>query len=326
MIFSYIENLFLSSLYLFIRGVFFITKILVITSSNDLTVDYIIEKYNCLAEFYRLNVDFINQYKISANNQLGWSIQSDNWEHPLSMGEVGSIYYRKPRFPNLEDYQQEYRNMINNDILALINGIVDSFEGKVLTKPCILRKCENKVFQLLYAYKNNIKIPISYIGNDSLALHVYEDNKAIIKPISIGKVYIDNKCEIYQTNYINDFNIDIKETPIYVQNYIYKSFEARITIINGVVFPVRIDSKNKLDWRKGYEENEYSLIKLPTDILIQVMKMLDDFELKFGAIDYLINENGEWIFLEINPNGQWQWLEKALHLNISKEIVQYLIE
>ena len=31
------------------------------------------------------------------------------------------------------------------------------------------------------------------------------------------------------------------------------------------------------------------------------------------------------IFLEVNPNGQWQWLEKILNLNISGEIINYLI-
>ena len=53
--------------------------------------------------------------------------------------------------------------------------------------------------------------------------------------------------------------------------------------------------------------------------------MLKDFGLMFGAFDFIVDQNGDWIFLEINPNGQWLWLEKILGLPISKKIVDYLV-
>lgn len=294
------------------------------TSSIDLTVDYIINKYSNVAEFYRLDIDNLNNYNISVNN-TGWSISNIKWGHLLYMTDVTSIYYRKPRFPNLAGIEPAYRDMINNDILALINGIIDSFKGKVLTKPYILRKTENKIMQLIYAAQNNIMIPVSFIGNDSDAVGKFSSIETIIKPISIGKIYDKDRCEIYQTSYFYDYEEDISLTPIYLQEYVKKTYEVRLTIINEKVFPVKIISKNKLDWRKGYADNEYSIIDIPDLILKQTTKMLNDFELKFGAIDYIVNENNEWIFLEINPNGQWQWLEKELNLNISNEIINYLI-
>ena len=51
-----------------------------------------------------------------------------------------------------------------------------------------------------------------------------------------------------------------------------------------------------------------------------------DFELKFGAFDFIVNKSDEWIFLEINPNGQWLWLEKILDIPISECIFKYLID
>ena len=51
----------------------------------------------------------------------------------------------------------------------------------------------------------------------------------------------------------------------------------------------------------------------------------DDFSLVFGAFDFIITPEGQWIFLEVNPNGQWLWLEQNLGLDISKRIVEYLI-
>ena len=43
-------------------------------------------------------------------------------------------------------------------------------------------------------------------------------------------------------------------------------------------------------------------------------------------IDFIVDESGKWIFLEVNPNGQWLWLEQILQIDISKYIVNFLIE
>ncbi len=298
---------------------------MIVTSSIDITVDYIINKYKKVAKFYRINVDYINNYKISCGKNFEWSIVCNEWDDILYRNDVFSIYYRKPRFPDLSAYEPEYRNMINYDILTLINGIVDSFDGKVLTKPSILRKCENKVFQLIYAVKNDILIPTSFIGNDNETMKGIADKKTIIKPVSTGKVYREDECEIYQTSYFEDFEEDISLTPVYVQEYIKKSFEVRITIIDGKIFPIKIESEDKVDWRRECNRNKYSIIDVPEDILRKSLKILEDFRLAFGAFDYIVNEKKEWVFLEVNPNGQWHWLEKELQLNISDEIVQFLL-
>ena len=48
----------------------------------------------------------------------------------------------------------QYHLLIQRDIISIINGIVDSFHGKVITKPSILRKTENKVYQMVYVSKH----------------------------------------------------------------------------------------------------------------------------------------------------------------------------
>ena len=53
---------------------------------------------------------------------------------------------------------------------------------------------------------------------------------------------------------------------------------------------------------------------------------MEDFNLYFGAFDFVVNKQNEWIFLEVNPNGQWMWLEKALDIPISQHIFRYLVE
>ena len=216
--------------------------------------------------------------------------------------------------------------MIQRDIISLINGIVDSFSGKVLTKPSILRKVENKVYQLLYAGKNGWNIPQSYIGNNNVNCTKFEESTSIIKPITTGKTYGKSGWELYQTNIFKGINEDINLTPVYLQDYIPKQFEVRVSIVERQVYPIRIDTKNQIDWRADYLNHKYTQIICPESIIKKCYKMMDDFNLNFGAFDFIVTPTNQWIFLEVNPNGQWLWLEQSLDLDISKRIIEYLLK
>ena len=298
-------------------------KVLIITSSIDSTVDYMLKKYCCSGKFYRFNIDKFSSYEIIIGDDEQWVISNDEWR--LSKKEVDSIYYRKPRLPNLDEYRYEYQNMISKDIISLVNGIVDDFHGRVLSKPHILRKTENKVFQLLYAKSNGLLIPNSFIGNSGKNTNNYIREKSIIKPITTGKIFKKDGVELYQTNYFEGLNENISLTPIYLQKYIDKNYEVRLTYIDGYFFSVRIDSEDKLDWRRNYKGLKYRVIDCPTKILNQCKKMLSEFKLNFGAFDFIVDKDNNWFFLEVNPNGQWLWLENELKLSISEKILNFLI-
>lgn len=141
----------------------------------------------------------------------------------------------------------------------------------------------------------------------------------------MGKIIKYNSEELFHTNYISNFDDDISLSPVYLQEYENKKYEVRLTVINSLLFAVRIDSEDKLDWRRSYDKIRYTLIECPKNIEILCLKILNDFGLVYGAFDFIVNENDEWVFLEVNPNGQWQWLEVELNLSISKEIINYLI-
>lgn len=296
-------------------------KILIITNSGDETVSYIVHKYNSLADFIRINVDKFDCYQFGIDN-VGWYIEYNHMR--VTDDDIYSIYYRKPMFPSLHLYQARYHSMIQRDIISVVNGIADSFLGKVLSKPSILRKTENKVYQLIYASKHGWRIPKSYIGNDIEQCNEFENDLSIIKPLTTGKTYGSSGWELYQTNLFKGLDADISLTPLYLQQYIQKQYEARLTIIEKNVYCVRIDTQNKIDWRADYQNHKYSLISCPDIIVEKCMTMMSDFELQFGAFDFIVTPQNQWVFLELNPNGQWLWLEESLELDISRKIVEYL--
>lgn len=299
----------------------YMSKILIITCSYDKTIDYIIEKNKYRANFFRFNVDLFADYGITISNSY-WEISYRN--NTINSNTTLSIYYRKPTFPDTSDFAPEYRRIINSDILAIIDGLANSFSGVVLTKPYLLRQAENKIFQLIYAKSHSILMPKSFIGNNDYWKCI--NDQRIIKPISVGKIETSYGIAIIQTNLMheNDSYDSPELTPVYIQEYIKKSFEVRITVVDDDFFAVKIVSDNMIDWRAG-NNNQYEIIDIPIEIKKCIKMMMKDFQLRFGAIDYIVDVDGKWYFLEINPNGQWQWLECILGLSISDSIMNMLL-
>ena len=296
------------------------SKILIITCSYDKTVDYIMKKFNHRADFFRFNVDLFPEYNVTIS-AVDWEIAHGN--DSISKETTKSIYYRKPAFPDTSEFDIEYRRMINSDILTIIDGLTNSFDGVVLTKPYLLRRAENKVYQLVYAQQHSILMPESFVGNNNHWEHI--STPRIIKPLSIGKIATSSGISIIQTNLMHDEDCydSIELTPVYIQNYVQKSYEVRVTVIDDNYFAVKILSDNSVDWRDG--NNQYELIDVPEEVRECIKMMMKDFQLRFGAIDYTVSNDGKWYFLEINPNGQWQWLECILNLSISDCIMKVLL-
>ena len=69
---------------------------------------------------------------------------------------------------------------------------------------------------------------------------------------------------------------------------------------------------------------KHEKINLPEEINIKCIALLQALKLRYGAIDFILDDNGNYIFLEINPNGQWAWIEKQTGYNITQEIVNLL--
>ncbi|WP_394888283.1 hypothetical protein [Clostridium butyricum] len=298
-------------------------KLLIITSSIDYTVDYIIDRYSHRAEIYRINVDMLDRYKINIGIKPNISISCDMWR--IEYDEIDAIYYRKPMLPNMNNYYPEYRQMISKDIIALINGLVDSFKKKVMTKPYILKYSENKILQLIKAQEIGFTLPKSLIGNDSQQMSCFLNQGKIIKPLTTGKIMKNETVEIFQTNIIREIDENIGITPVYLQEYIEKSFEVRVTIVDKRVFSVRIDAFDKIDWRKHQEKNMYSVIEIPDYIEKKCLLLMNILNIRFGAFDFIVDKDGKYIFLEVNPNGQWLWLEKENQVQISEAIINYLL-
>lgn len=51
---------------------------------------------------------------------------------------------------------------------------------------------------------------------------------------------------------------------------------------------------------------------LPEPLLARLRQLMQTFGIRFGCLDFTVDANGDYHFLEVNPSGQFLWAEYAL--------------
>jgi glutathione synthase/RimK-type ligase-like ATP-grasp enzyme len=317
------------------------TKVLVITNKNDITSDFIIKKLKDREiDFYRFNTEDISKSCfISLDFQLNRFVLKDTiLQKEYKLKEFTSIYFRRPEIPTFDSNNLsvgEY-SFIKNEFLYAFEGIYKILRDAYWVSPIYaIREAENKIYQLEIAQSIGLKIPNSIITNSFCdTLDFYDRNNAscIIKPIKSGLIE-DNtgKSKVIFTNHLKnrpDSKEQIESAPNYFQSLIIKKYDVRVIVVGEKVFATLIHSQNyietQVDWRRGENILQHTKFELFDDIKEKCVELLKVLNLRFGAIDFIIDTNEELVFLEINPNGQWAWIEKQTGYEISNEIVNLL--
>ena len=313
-------------------------QVLLLTNKDDVTTDFIVLELKRLnVMFYRFNTEELSksvQVELDfENNRYILFDRIENKEYNLL--DFTSIYFRRPELPlyNDSNLSEGEKSFLQVEIYYTLEGIYRLLSNKHwFNNVYAIRNAENKIYQLLVAKEVGFKIPTTLISNRYEGIDRFlKYGNHIIKPVHNARI-MDKKCPriVYTSEITQMVSKDEAEFNInYLQNKIEKKCDVRATFVGHKCFAVAIDSQvlqeTRIDWRNGEHLLEHTPITLPHDIQEKCLKLMSNLCLNFGAIDFILDRQGNYVFLEINPNGQWAWIEHLTGLPISKEIVKCLI-
>jgi len=317
-------------------------KVLLITNKSDVTTDFIVLKLKSAnVSFYRFNTEEVgNTVFVTLDFQTQRFFLVDSVQNQrFDLLEFTAVYYRRPEVElHSKGLSSAEEHFIKSEILYALEGIYRVLQNaRWLNNVYDIRNAENKLYQIQLASSLGFKLPNSIISNcRSELLNFFETNLSdcIIKPIKSGLVHLDNEEEgVVFTSKIDVSDLiqeKITSCPAYVQKLVSKKGDVRVTVVDNQIFAAFIYSQEneetKIDWRRGELPLRHVSISLPDEIQNKCASLLAKLNLNFGAIDFIVDDEGNFIFLEINPNGQWAWIERQLRYPISDTIVNFLIK
>jgi hypothetical protein len=189
-------------------------------------------------------------------------------------------------------------------------------------------QAELKPFQLFAAQEVGLRIPRTLISN---AAQEIRDFVGTLDGEAIFKVMSPTQFQFTATTVFEERHLPLLAAadlaPTIFQERIRAKRHLRITVVDDETFTASIEPLREealLDWRLD-RDPKMEPFALPASVEQGIQALRRRLGLRYGAIDMILDENGEYVFLEINPGGQFLFVEIHLGLPISAAIADALV-
>ncbi|WP_406295530.1 ATP-grasp ribosomal peptide maturase [Embleya sp. NBC_00888] len=307
--------------------------VLVVAEELDPTADLVVQALNDrrvpvlrfdLARFPQ-HVTLAAEYD---GRRLGWRGELVSGARTARLEEIRAVYYRRPGLPAVSDrIAEEHREWARAQALVGMVQVLSSLPVVWMHHPDVYRACAHKPGQLDIAAVSGLRVPRTIITNDLARARCWAatvGGPLITKPVTAGPLApSDGMPSILPTRRVDAAELDesLELTAHMLQEWIPKAFEVRLTVVGERMFPVAIHARTTaalIDWRSDYDALEYEPVTIPDPVAGAVRRFMSAYRLNFGAFDFAVTPNGEWVFFECNPSGQWQFISAATGLPIAE--------
>jgi len=298
--------------------------VLILTNSKDATADYL---QASLAETdprvlrYDTDIDLPATVIVYRD-----AVPSIRWNgHNLQADQIHTIILRRPGpfQPQAagDPYQKEHA----------AGEWREAWEGflahipleRWINHPSRNFSSSHKIEQLSRAERFGLAVPNSLVTNDPAEAVRFvraQDCAIVVKTLANGYIERDQPERdtlIYARQLpMDDLSLldSIGSCPVLFQERIRKTLDVRMTVLDDQILSVGLkaddDGEQRLDIRRENMRGvRYLPVAAPERVQMSVRDLLKSYGLRFAALDFVVRDDGKWIFLEVNPNGQWAWLD-----------------
>jgi hypothetical protein len=225
-----------------------------------------------------------------------------------ALEQIVGVWHRRPSdftTSNTED---------RAELRAGIGGVLATLP--YLNHPAAMASAALKPYQLAVAGHCGLHVPPSLVSTNWITAQAWANGLsggAVVKPMSrevAGLVDAEDRAGWTRAVHLTQARIEA-------------THHIRLTVVDGRMFAARIDSPY-LDWRQDLGFCTYTATTTPDAVQAAVIALMSKLRLRFAALDFAVDSEGRWWFLEVNPNGQWLWIATATGLPIAQAIAHAL--
>lgn len=183
-------------------------------------------------------------------------------------------------------------------------------------------RANSKLLQLKVAVECGMTIPVTLCSNNPQDIRYFllkhDQNGVIYKPLCSNFWFDKKQLKISYTAKIDFLDLPnnnlLQLTPGIFQREVKKKYELRVTCFGDYLVTAKLHSQQhksgKIDWR-AIPQGKMAIepYQLPTALENQIRQFMNQMGLVFGCLDFIVAEDGSYVFLEVNEQGQFLWIE-----------------
>ncbi len=297
---------------------------------HDMTIWYTTD----LAQMQNVSLD------ISDESALDWRIESPGWE--LTPKPVSSLWMRRAEAPVVgEEVHPSDRPFAEAEYSELLRWMIAMLPRDVfwVNRQERRHRVRSKIEQQRVARKVGLRIPKSLYGNDPDRIRDFlrqQGGRLAYKSFNQQGPWVmgDWGFAYLYTSVVTEEHLRedqaLRAAPGIYQELVPKDYELRITVIGRRVFPTKIDSQavdeGKVDWRFAQHEMHYEPVEIPAQLERGILAMMEEFDLAYGAFDFILTPEGQYVFLEVNEAGQFLFAEHETGVPLLDAFCELLIQ
>lgn len=254
----------------------------------------------------------------------------------VAADEISTVWYRRPVPPVLPpDLDPDRAQWSSIEAHEALQGFLRTLDARWVNDPVDEAAAVSKPEQLRRARQYGLTVPETLITNTPTEASLFASaGPTICKPMGEGVLRADGTERIFFTRLLSKEDVAALDTigpePYLLQRQVRKQFDLRVTVIGDDLIAVRIgsqvDEETEVDWRRGDANAlDHEHVELPAETAASCLALVKSYGLKFAAVDFAIDRQGEYVFFEINPSGQWAWLEELAGVPLRARMADLLI-
>ncbi len=243
-----------------------------------------------------------------ANHELMQWVQGDGTVIDLS--QVRCVWWRR-NFP--PDYDAGLRDaadrmFVQRQWTEAIWGAIYSLDAEFISDP-YKQKAATKPYQLALARRVGLMIPETLVTNDRDAVVRFverHEGRVIHKTLAVSdEQFLYTK---HWDEHDEDRLDELILAPMIFQSAVSGSAEVRITIVGDRFFTAEFNPQGHVDGRLD-NNADYRPHQLPKSVEHRLLKLMRNLGLSYSTVDMRINDEGDYVFLDLNPQGQYLFVE-----------------
>lgn len=261
--------------------------------------------------------------------RLSWEPETCSGYLTLPQGQrlpfhsIRSIFWRtftSPSIPKLP--QSKDQHLVFNDAMSSLRTFMQGTSIHWVNSWQAYQFHKEKPLQLRQVQQLGIQIPKTLIGNDWIAIKEFACNheKVIFKPIYGGA-----HTKILEPEHLIPERLELvlRLSPLMLQQYI-PGTNLRVYVIGDAVYAAEIRSA-AIDFRED-QQAQILPLEIPDSIRQQCHQIAQALGLVWTAIDWRLNPDGQFVFLEANPSPMFIHFEHQTHYPITQALIELLTQ